>query len=71
MNYLVFHGYLFIHCLGSHHVLCLSGIVCAHILCSIWIFVGYLSFIFSIFLNGYKETCSYFTNKNFFVTIGD
>ena len=36
-----------------------------------WIFVGYLSVIFSIFLHGYKETCSYFTNRKFLVTIGD
>ena len=40
VNYPVFHGYLFIHCLGSHHVWCLSGIVCAHMLCSILDFCG-------------------------------
>ena len=47
VNYPVFHGYLFIHCLGSHHVLCLSGIVCAHILCSILDFCGlFVRYIF-------------------------
>ena len=34
LHYPVFHGYLSIHCLGSHHDLCLSGIVCAHIFCN-------------------------------------
>ena len=36
-----------------------------------WIFVGYLPVIFSIFLHGYNETCSYFIKRTFFVTIGD
>ena len=35
------------------------------------IFVGYLPVIFSIFLHGYNETCSYFIKRKFFVTIGD
>ena len=42
------------------------------ILCVVfWIFVGYLSVIFSVFLHGYKETCSCFTKGKFFVTISD
>ena len=44
----------FIHCLGSHHLLCLSALS-VFIFCVVfWIFVIYLSVIFSIFLHGYK-----------------
>ena len=51
---------------------CVCQALSVLIFCAVFlIFVGYLSVIVPIFLQGYKETCSYFTNKKFFVTIGD